>query len=185
MIWPNFGLNAINLLLARGRDRLETRHAQMGTSVLACFSYSLGDAIDWKQQYPRRREVVERVSYSLGDAIDWKLDHSDKTVGVSGFLLLARGRDRLETLKFCFSQASFVNLLLARGRDRLETGVSARLRQIHKFSYSLGDAIDWKQPAKKPLIIAIKVSYSLGDAIDWKPIKHKVVGTPCNASPTR
>ena len=122
MIWPNFGLNAINLLLARGRDRLETRHAQMGTSVLACFSYSLGDAIDWKQQYPRRREVVERVSYSLGDAIDWKLDHSDKTVGVSGFLLLARGRDRLET----------------------DIG-STTLRQKAAISYSLGDAIDWKQ----------------------------------------
>ncbi len=35
-------------------------------------------------------------------------------------------------------------LLLARGRDRLETPLSIHLLGVLPFSYSLGDAIDWK-----------------------------------------
>ena len=39
-------------------------------------------------------------------------------------------------------------LLLARGRDRLETDQSVEVQlSCITFSYSLGDAIDWKQKA--------------------------------------
>ena len=37
------------LLLARGRDRLETRFTKTSIEIPDSFSYSLGDAIDWKQ----------------------------------------------------------------------------------------------------------------------------------------
>ena len=40
-------------------------------------------------------------------------------------LLLARGRDRLETLQGKEPTKVSANLLLARGRDRLETGLAA------------------------------------------------------------
>ena len=64
------------LLLARGRDRLET-------TVVACAN------------------LLFMVSYSLGDAIDWKLNRvfADPSRPDAINLLLARGRDRLETLK--------------------------------------------------------------------------------------
>ena len=60
-------------------------------------------------------------------------------------LLLARGRDRLETFVELIHSAAVGYLLLARGRDRLETSS----RNEHEsssaiISYSLGDAIDWK-----------------------------------------
>ena len=61
-----------HLLLARGRDRLETWY---------CCQYLV---------------TKDLVSYSLGDAIDWKLDAIASARG-SISLLLARGRDRLET----------------------------------------------------------------------------------------
>ena len=39
------------------------------------FSYSLGDAIDWKHLGIVKKTITRYdVSYSLGDAIDWKLD---------------------------------------------------------------------------------------------------------------
>ena len=60
------------LLLARGRDRLET------------FINKL-------------LHHVSRFSYSLGDAIDWKLLFRSFDFSHFSFLLLARGRDRLET----------------------------------------------------------------------------------------
>ena len=62
------------------------------------------------------------VSYSLGDAIDWKQSLPCWQQLEAAYLLLARGRDRLET-HICV--ACIVELprdpLLARGRDRLET----------------------------------------------------------------
>ena len=60
------------LLLARGRDRLETAIVHQITRL-------------------------QVVSYSLGDAIDWKLFLIPNNIIVSLDLLLARGRDRLET----------------------------------------------------------------------------------------
>ena len=62
-------------------------------------------------------------------------------------LLLARGRDRLETEEDeDVFETEEANLLLARGRDRLETTERKRSRLLMTiFSYSLGDAIDWKQ----------------------------------------
>ena len=62
----------MHLLLARGRDRLETRFAAV-PALYVRISYSLGDAIDWKQYSWVRIKIVIRD------------------------LLLARGRDRLET----------------------------------------------------------------------------------------
>ena len=61
----------MNPLLARGRDRLETKFR---FSSRACFSipYSLGDAIDWKQGLFLLLILALRLPYSLGDAIDWK-----------------------------------------------------------------------------------------------------------------
>ena len=63
-------------------------------------SYSLGDAIDWKRRKSQIFCCHWNISYSLGDAIDWK----PKRLRVScphenPLLLLARGRDRLETMK--------------------------------------------------------------------------------------
>ena len=41
---------------------------------IVIFSYSLGDAIDWKLFDNGFKEFgFPAVSYSLGDAIDWKL----------------------------------------------------------------------------------------------------------------
>ena len=60
-------------LLARGCDRLETR------------------------RFHHEKPVRHRVPYSLGDAIDWKLDRTEEDAISSLSLLLARGRDRLET----------------------------------------------------------------------------------------
>ena len=59
-------------------------------------------------------------------------------------LLLARGRDRLETQASLSTYLNELDLLLARGRDRLETGSSQMLLPNLSLSYSLGDAIDWK-----------------------------------------
>ena len=64
------------LLLARGRDRLETK------------------------TYTKRFATLLDVSYSLGDAIDWKLFLPYIFIILFPFLLLARGRDRLETIYF-------------------------------------------------------------------------------------
>ncbi len=41
----------VNPLLARGRDRLETLRITVATQFSAAFPYSLGDAIDWKQSF--------------------------------------------------------------------------------------------------------------------------------------
>ena len=61
-------------------------------------------------------------------------------------LLLARGRDRLETAPPWGLDRCHDGLLLARGRDRLETKLASNLlHAINPFSYSLGDAIDWKR----------------------------------------
>ena len=40
---------------------------------------------------------------------------------------------------------------------------------VEMFSYSLGDAIDWKLNPVFVCGVFPLVSYSLGDAIDWKP----------------
>ena len=85
------------------------------------------------------------VSYSLGDAIDWKrIDSHDRRIP-SIILLLARGRDRLETVSH-----------------------SKNLHRNNPISYSLGDAIDWKHSCLIRSLSLAVVSYSLGDAIDWK-----------------
>ena len=69
-------------------------------------------------------DLRSSIPYSLGDAIDWKRlalrVNGSNGSGVSP--LLARGRDRLETLFILFILfiISFLPLL-ARGRDRLET----------------------------------------------------------------
>ena len=60
------------LLLARGRDRLETATPFMVIGILNHISYSLGDAIDWKQSVKTGKSILYLFSYSLGDAIDWK-----------------------------------------------------------------------------------------------------------------
>ena len=65
--------------------------------------------------------MISLVSYSLGDAIDWKLNILQSYSEPENNLLLARGRDRLETERMLF--ALYLSL---------------------EFSYSLGDAIDWK-----------------------------------------
>ena len=62
-----------DLLLARGRDRLETTLLK------------------------QLKKVLLLLSYSLGDAIDWKLKDLLVAAITGGLLLLARGRDRLET----------------------------------------------------------------------------------------
>ena len=84
-------------------------------------------------------------------------------------LLLARGRDRLETVAFMlrFLQSCF-DLLLARGRDRLETAYLRVSLAGLSISYSLGDAIDWKPTGGRTVTWNDHLSYSLGDAIDWK-----------------
>ncbi len=64
----------IDLLLARGCDRLETSGRTPNRASLKPFSYSLGDAIDWKH-----------ISTLEGEEIS------------EFVLLLARGCDRLET----------------------------------------------------------------------------------------
>ena len=123
-------MNLILLLLARGRDRLETDHYKYSVGTGYGISYSLGDAIDWKRRESRSLPFAFwALSYSLGDAIDWKLvEYNYKSI-YSSFLLLARGRDRLETLLSLSSTASLMHLLLARGRDRLETGL-VRLKKM-------------------------------------------------------
>ena len=60
-------------------------------------------------------------------------------------LLLARGRDRLETIFLHIMVVTTVYLLLARGRDRLETSSMKPSTRDVTLSYSLGDAIDWKR----------------------------------------
>ena len=45
------------------------------------------------------------------------------------YLLLARGRDRLETSEVLVNRLMIVILLLARGRDRLETQGYIAIRQ--------------------------------------------------------
>ena len=67
-------VKGLSLLLARGRDRLETFSVEKKHyHSSALFSYSLGDAIDWKP----------------GSMVAGQLQPI--------YLLLARGRDRLET----------------------------------------------------------------------------------------
>ncbi len=66
-------------------------------ALLKFVSYTLGDAIDWKPRlgciYVRRFQIP----YSLGDAIDWKQHTNYENAVPILCLLLARGRDRLET----------------------------------------------------------------------------------------
>ena len=71
----------------------------MATPLVAYddFSYSLGDAIDWKHISIYKTCLRAKFSYSLGDAIDWKLYKLMSNTTNNSFLLLARGRDRLET----------------------------------------------------------------------------------------
>ena len=60
--------------------------------------------------------------------------------------LLARGRDRLETLELLLIRLVLTDPLLARGRDRLETQELGETPHSHQhIPYSLGDAIDWKR----------------------------------------
>ena len=110
-------------LLARGRDRLETKRSSLKSTV-TLIPYSLGDAIDWKLDGGELTEPQIQIPYSLGDAIDWKptifLAALETTTSLAS-PLLARGRDRLETSTFITSFTSFLSPLLARGRDRLET----------------------------------------------------------------
>ena len=115
-----------DLLLARGRDRLETQlHSKDSNQPRCAVSYSLGDAIDWKQDKALLIDfIVLPVSYSLGDAIDWK--QSDYCAGI----YLNRVSYSLgDAIDWKLVDSSFVTLsltipLLARGRDRLETSVS-------------------------------------------------------------
>ena len=59
-------------------------------------SYSLGDAIDWKQFEDADVRVREDISYLLGDAIDWKPHIEIFLLFSLVDPLLARGGDRLE-----------------------------------------------------------------------------------------
>ena len=61
------------------------------------------------------------LSYSLGDAIDWKRHQIWTQYLLAPVLLLARGRDRLETFREIVGSRFYFCLLLARGRDRLES----------------------------------------------------------------
>ena len=113
---------------------------------------------------------VNFFSYSLGDAIDWKPQKIHPN-NWNATPLLARGRDRLETM----------------------IGIEIPI-VIKEIPYSLGDAIDWKQllfsswsclkaspllargtrsigNKRNRLLPSLKYAlfpYSLGDAIDWK-----------------
>ncbi|MFN9817890.1 MAG: hypothetical protein ACK56Y_07720, partial [Pseudanabaena sp.] len=74
--------------------------------------------------------ISKLVSYSLGNAIDWKR--------CAVWVLFA----------------PLCNLLLARGRDRLETpiGIITAQHAGTRITYSLGDAIYWKhEPAEEKL----------------------------------
>ena len=69
-----------------------------GEVTTTLLSYSLGDAIDWKLKSPLFVPKDQlHFSYSLGDAIDWKLILAVSVLKTCFVLLLARGRDRLET----------------------------------------------------------------------------------------
>ena len=51
----------------------------------------------------------------------------------------------------CTRDVSIGTLLLARGRDRLETEINIPVfPRMKRISYSLGDAIDWKQQRFTP-----------------------------------
>ncbi len=101
------------------------------------------------------------------------------------YLLLARGRDRLETGWFAtLANTSICVLLLARGRDRLETLNFRTKKPLCDISYSLGDAIDWKLLRGSLRWHIGHISYSLGDAIDWKH-GAQIVLVPHMESPTR
>ena len=111
-----------DLLLARGRDRLETFSTPFSRIVTQILSYSLGDAIDWKLYKALQSDQVTRtISYSLGDAIDWKL--GDSTSFVVGRCVSYSLGDAIDWKRNVSLEGdSFsVCLLLARGRDRLET----------------------------------------------------------------
>ena len=84
------------LLLARGRDRLETKRCRPFYKLLEFLLLARGrDRLETSGDRPDSRMAC-LLSYSLGDAIDWKhLFLSSPSA--SSFLLLARGRDRLET----------------------------------------------------------------------------------------
>ena len=129
------------------------RHFIVFCHLFSSISYSLGDAIDWKQKLNQNFSIfVCKVSYSLGDAIDWKRYCTDLGDRVSTVLLLARGRDWLETIYIPINQRVNNVLLLARGRDWLETWYMARsFFRRSPFSYSLGDAIDWKPHYEIPI----------------------------------
>ena len=135
------------LLLARGRDRLETLVKMFVNTLQESFSYSLGDAIDWKHTNKRYSNYYSVLSYSLGDAIDWKLNlrlspvgvgsvsyslgdaidwkQQFRRLGVSRLLLSYSLGDAIDwklLIAMSLSPVLFDVLLLARGRDRLETG---------------------------------------------------------------
>ena len=134
------------LLLARGRDRLET----LDNVIARIYSF---------------------VSYSLGNAIDWKLFQAFSPRCLPPCLLLARGRDRLKTpcAGHHFLTRRIVSYSLGDAIDWKLKRFSSLLKDIF-FSYSLGDAIDWKLCYSRDRKgEGCYFSYSLGDAIDWKP----------------
>ena len=130
-------------LLARGRDRLETVVA-VRTALAVYIPYSLGDAIDWKREArTARRRIPACPLLARGrDRLETSVPHF--CLDCKRSLLLARGRDRLETHLAMALCVHCIHLLLTRGCDRLETKLVFYLLLYTIFSYSLGDAIDWK-----------------------------------------
>ena len=110
------------LLLARGRDRLETFRKFLIIVFRFYISYSLGDAIDWKRiNNLRERSVGTFLLLARGrDRLETP-ERMTQAIMTHSLLLLARGRDRLETLQHQGLPQYTYRLLLARGRDRLET----------------------------------------------------------------
>ena len=107
------------------------------------FSYSLGDAIDWKPTVAECPDGFVLFSYSLGDAIDWK-----HTI-----------RSEAKIPKVSYSLGDAIDW---------KNGNFEGFRYVFPIPYLLGDAIDWKL---ETVIIHKDLSifpYSLGDAIDWK-----------------
>ena len=85
------------------------------------FSYSLGDAIDWKRFYKALWESINMISYSLGDAIDWK-PKPGQGVAAGGWCVSYSLGDAIDWKLNCVYKLEFRGCV----------------------SYSLGDAIDWK-----------------------------------------
>ncbi|BBC23364.1 hypothetical protein ABRG53_1107 [Pseudanabaena sp. ABRG5-3] len=60
------------LLLARGAIDWKLIGSAEDIFNNSSFSYSLGNAIDWKLKSSDNKLKISRIPYSLGDAIDWK-----------------------------------------------------------------------------------------------------------------